>query len=168
VLERNDNYFRSKPIDVRKTEWTYQGKNYARITLYNYALEPINVTVTVDGLTNEKYTVPAAGGKGAYPGMKDFVKEVPSLPTTVSISYTYHGWTISQTLDFKANTVREDVNLDRAVTFLDAILLGAAFGSTPGALNWDARVDIKADGSINYLDGIMLGAYFGWPNIRPV
>jgi peptide/nickel transport system substrate-binding protein len=167
VLQRNDNYFRSKPIDLRKTEWTYKGKNYARITLYNYALEPITVTVTVDGLTSETYTVPAAGGKGAYPGMQDFVREVPSLPTTVSISYTYHGWTVSETKDFKANTVREDINLDKFVNVKDAVILGVAFGSKPGDLNWDARADVFYDGFVNVKDAVKLGVYFGWPNWAP-
>ncbi|MEM1589539.1 MAG: ABC transporter substrate-binding protein [Candidatus Bathyarchaeia archaeon] len=168
VLERNDNYFRSKPIDVRKTEWTYGGKNYVRATLYNYALEPITVRVKIGTLAEEEYVVPAAFGTpaGAYPGTVDIAKEVASLPTTVSISYTYHGWTVTGNFDFKANTIREDTNLDKTVNFLDGILLGAAFGSKPGDLNWDARVDIRTDGAINYLDGIMLGAYFGWPNIH--
>ncbi|MEM0121632.1 MAG: ABC transporter substrate-binding protein [Thermoprotei archaeon] len=167
VLERNDNYFRGKPIDIRKTEWTYGGKNYARVTLYNYALEPITVTVKVDDLTTETYTVPAASGSGAYPGIVDFFKEVPSLPTTVEISYTYHGWTVSGTFDFKANTVREDLNIDKFVNVKDAVILGTAFGSKPGALNWDARADIFYDGFVNVKDAVKLGVVFGWPNWKP-
>jgi ABC-type transport system substrate-binding protein len=168
VLKRNDNYFRGMPIDVRKTEWTYKGKNYARVTLYNFANEPITVTVKVDELTSNAYIVPAASGKGAYPGMVDFVTEVPSLPTTVSISYTYHGWAVSKpTMDFKANTVREDINLDKFVNVKDAVILGVAFGSKPGDLNWDARADVFYDGFVNVKDAVKLGVYFGWPNWAP-
>ena len=167
VLTRNDNYFRGKPVDIRKTTWSYEGKNYVRVTLYNYALEPLDVTVTVNDLTPETYTVPAAGGDGAYPGMVDFVKEVASLPVTVSISYTYHGWDVIVSGDYQANTVREDVNIDGFVNVKDAVLLGVAFGSKPGDLNWDARADIFYDGFINVKDAVKLGVYFGWPNWAP-
>jgi ABC-type transport system substrate-binding protein len=59
-------------------------------------------------------------------------------------------------------TIREDLNYDFAVNYLDAILLGAAFGATIGSPNWDSRADIKHDYFINYLDAIKLGAIFGW------
>jgi hypothetical protein len=60
-------------------------------------------------------------------------------------------------------TIREDTNLDISVNYLDAIIVGAAFGSAPGDTNWDVRADIKEDRVINYLDAILLGAKFGWP-----
>jgi PKD repeat protein len=54
-----------------------------------------------------------------------------------------------------------DINNDHIVNFLDAILLGAAFGSHPGDGNWDPRCDLNGDNIINFLDGIILGANFG-------
>lgn len=60
------------------------------------------------------------------------------------------------------STIPEDINLDFAVNFIDAIILGAAFGSIPGDANWDPRADILKDYVINFIDAIKLGAVFGW------
>jgi len=54
-----------------------------------------------------------------------------------------------------------DINGDGVVNFLDAILLGAAFGSTPGSPNWNPNADLNGDLVINFLDAIILGANFG-------
>jgi PKD repeat protein len=54
-----------------------------------------------------------------------------------------------------------DINGDGIVNYLDAILLGAAFGSQPGDPNWNLKADINGDGIVNYLDAIILGANFG-------
>jgi hypothetical protein len=160
---RNDQYFRNQPIDVRKTTWTYKGVNYVRVTLYNAALEPIDVTVN-----GTVYTVPAATSLGQYVGMKDFWLTATSLPAKLSVSYTYHGKSYSGTYDYYANTVREDTDCSGQVNYIDGIILGAAFSSKPGDLNWDVRADVKTDGFVNYLDGITLGAYFTWPSIKPI
>jgi hypothetical protein len=162
ALTRNDLYFRNQPIDVRKTTWSFAGKNYVRVTLYNAALEPI--AVTVNGTV---HTVPAATALGQYPGTYDFVLTATALPTTVTVSYTYHFRIYNDVYDYSANTVREDTDCSGFVNYLDAIILGAAFASKPGDLNWDVRADMKTDGHINYLDGIALGAYFSWPNMAP-
>jgi len=45
--------------------------------------------------------------------------------------------------------------------FLDAILVGAAFGSEPHDSNWNPNADINGDNVVNYLDAIILGANFG-------
>jgi hypothetical protein len=58
-------------------------------------------------------------------------------------------------------TIPGDANGDRTVNFLDAILLGAAFGSQPGDDNWNSNVDTNNDNHVNYLDAIILGANFG-------
>jgi peptide/nickel transport system substrate-binding protein len=196
-LTRNNNYFRNHPIDERCTKWaTWTGApapGYAiwdgtqwinpithlpitppatasiwkRVILYNYADEPMTVTLTVDGLPPDTVTVPKAGGNGAYPGTADKVFGPFDHEPTKTSSYTYHGWTITQTEDYYTNTIPEDTNIDQTVNFKDAIILGAAFGSKPGDLNWDLRADIKRDGVVNYLDAIKLGAFFGWPNWKP-
>jgi ABC-type transport system substrate-binding protein len=65
-------------------------------------------------------------------------------------------------------TIREDTDNNFIVNFLDAIILGAAFGSRPGpalpppAGVWDERADIDGNQFVNFLDAIRLGAQFGW------
>ncbi|RLI39315.1 hypothetical protein DRO69_14425, partial [Candidatus Bathyarchaeota archaeon] len=54
-----------------------------------------------------------------------------------------------------------DINGDGVVNYLDAILLGAAFGSKPGDPRWNPNADINGDETVNYLDAIILGANFG-------
>jgi len=163
ALTRNDLYFRNQPIDVRKTTWSFGGKNYVRVTLYNAALEAI--AVTVNGTV---CNVPAATTQGQYMGTYDFVLQATALPTELSVSYTYHGKAYSGNYDYNSNTVREDTDCNGFVNYIDGIVLGAAFTSKPGDLNWDVRADMKTDGYINYLDGIMLGSYFTWPNMAPI
>jgi ABC-type transport system substrate-binding protein len=162
-LTRNDNYFRQAPIDMRKTTWTYQGKNYVKINLYNYALEPINVTLT----KNERaiamlIPLPSAFGGGTYPGVWNGYFEVPSLPVTVNITYKYHNKSYTKSEDF-ANTIREDVNCDKFVNIKDAVLVNGAFGSEPGDLNWDERADIIQDGVVNIKDVVAVNYWYGWP-----
>jgi hypothetical protein len=54
-----------------------------------------------------------------------------------------------------------DINGDNVVNFLDASLLGAAWGSHPGDPNWNPRADLNNDGTVNFLDAIILSANFG-------
>jgi parallel beta-helix repeat protein len=57
--------------------------------------------------------------------------------------------------------VPPDMNGDHAVNFLDAIILGRAFGSKPGDLLWCPIADANNDLTINYIDAIVLGTNFG-------
>jgi parallel beta-helix repeat protein len=57
-------------------------------------------------------------------------------------------------------TIPGDINGDNFVNYLDGILLGSAFSSRPGELNWNPNADIDCNGFVNYLDGIILGANF--------
>jgi len=54
-----------------------------------------------------------------------------------------------------------DINDDGYVNYLDGILLGAAYGSTPNDPNWNPDADLNEDGYINYLDAIILGSNYG-------
>jgi outer membrane protein assembly factor BamB len=58
-------------------------------------------------------------------------------------------------------TIPADINGDHNVNFLDAIMLGMAFGSQPTSPNWNPNADLNCDYTINYLDTITLGVYFG-------
>jgi hypothetical protein len=64
-------------------------------------------------------------------------------------------------------TIREDLNLDFTVNFLDAIILGATFGKRFGEPGYDERGDINKDNVVNFLDAILLGAKFGWLCLSP-
>ena len=54
-----------------------------------------------------------------------------------------------------------DVNGDKKVNILDAILLANAFGSKPGSPNWNPRADFNNDNVVNILDAIILANNFG-------
>jgi hypothetical protein len=54
-----------------------------------------------------------------------------------------------------------DMNADGTVNYLDAIILGAAWGSIKGDPGFDKRADLNYDDSINYLDSAILGANYG-------
>jgi parallel beta-helix repeat protein len=54
-----------------------------------------------------------------------------------------------------------DLNQDRTVDILDAILIAAAFGSYPGHLHWNSLADLNQDNKINILDMILLASNFG-------
>ena len=54
-----------------------------------------------------------------------------------------------------------DVNGDGTVDIYDAILLAAAFNSTPGSRNWNPNADINGDGVVDIYDAIILAAHFG-------
>jgi hypothetical protein len=54
-----------------------------------------------------------------------------------------------------------DLNGDGTVDISDAIILSAAFDSTPGAPNWNPAADLNGDGTVDILDAIMLAAAFG-------
>ncbi len=54
-----------------------------------------------------------------------------------------------------------DVNEDGIVDIYDAILLGLAFGSSPGEPGWNVRCDFNRDGIVDIFDAIILGNNFG-------
>jgi parallel beta-helix repeat protein len=80
-----------------------------------------------------------------------------------------YAWPIDNESDLSDNTFTDgsvlvvtpgDIDGNGFVNYLDGILLGAAFSSTPGDTNWNANADINSDDYVNYLDGIILGANF--------
>ncbi len=62
-------------------------------------------------------------------------------------------------------TIPGDINGDKKVNILDAIMLANAFASRPGDLNWNPDADINGDNVVNILDAILLAGHFGesWP-----
>jgi parallel beta-helix repeat protein len=62
-------------------------------------------------------------------------------------------------------TIPGDVNGDRRVNVLDAILIANSFNSKPGDANWNPNADINCDDRVNILDCIVLAGHFNqsWP-----
>jgi hypothetical protein len=58
-----------------------------------------------------------------------------------------------------------DINGDGNVDIYDAILLAAAYGSTPGTPNWNPNADINGDGIVDIYDAIILAANFGQTSV---
>jgi hypothetical protein len=54
-----------------------------------------------------------------------------------------------------------DINGDGVVDIYDAILLAAAYGSTPGTPNWNPNADINGDGIVDIYDAVILAGNFG-------
>jgi len=54
-----------------------------------------------------------------------------------------------------------DINGDGTVDIYDAIILAAAFGSSPGNPNWNPAADLNGAGLIDIYDAIILSSHFG-------
>ena len=57
-------------------------------------------------------------------------------------------------------TIPGDVNGDRRVNVLDAILIANSFNSKPGDTNWNPNADVDCDDKVNILDCIVLAGHF--------
>jgi len=79
---------------------------------------------------------------------------------TVFVASFYQGYKATKTTSYQV-ILLGDINNDLYVNVKDAVLLGVAFGSEPGDLNWDARADLNKDGYINIKDAVILGTNFG-------
>ena len=58
-------------------------------------------------------------------------------------------------------TIPGDINGDKTVNILDAILVSKAFGARPASPNWSPNADTNDDGLVNLLDAISLAGTFG-------
>jgi hypothetical protein len=141
----------------------------------------IRVTVLNEGTFTENVTVNAYANLTIV-ATAQITNLAPSAQITVNLTwyttgFTKGNYTISAHAvpesgdgDTSDNTFTDgwvlvvkpgDINGDKAVNFLDAILLGSAFGSKPGDTNWNPNSDLNEDEFINFLDAIILGAWFG-------
>ncbi|MCZ2808939.1 MAG: hypothetical protein O2V44_06265 [Candidatus Bathyarchaeota archaeon] len=83
---------------------------------------------------------------------------------SIYASSNYEGEGISSSINFIAipgSPLQGDVNWDGIVDIYDAILLGLAFGSSPGEPGWNVRCDFNTDDIIDIYDAIILGNNFG-------
>jgi hypothetical protein len=67
--------------------------------------------------------------------------------------------------DWVLVTIPGDINGDKKVNVLDAIVLSNAFNAKPEDPNWNPNADVNGDNKVNILDCIVLANHFGqhWP-----
>lgn len=62
----------------------------------------------------------------------------------------------------KVLSMLEDVNQDGVIDILDLVVVGKAFGSTPGNPGWDSLANVKSDDQvIDIFDLVMVAKIFG-------
>jgi hypothetical protein len=77
--------------------------------------------------------------------------------------HTYEEGTIIDEYQFPIYvTIAEDVNYDYVVDIFDLVILGLAFGSSPGDANWDSRGDLVKDFVVDIFDVVRVAFRFGW------
>ncbi len=58
-------------------------------------------------------------------------------------------------------TVMGDVNEDKTVNILDAVVLALAWGSEPSESHWNVAADLNHDDNVDILDGVRIGLHWG-------
>jgi hypothetical protein len=133
--------------------------NYPRNSGLPYCPErTVSFTVTASSTYNSQFSLLQAG---IYQTSYYIPSQQARLGNfTAYVSAYYRGITATASTTFKV-ILKGDINNDKTVNFLDAILLGAAYGAGPEDPNWNPNADLNHDNIINYLDAIILGANYG-------
>jgi hypothetical protein len=166
----------SAPHDIAVTNIilgkTVVGQNYAG-----------NITVTIENHGNyeEAFNVSAYANLAEIATIKN-VTLTNGMSTIITFTWNTSGfskgnytisayaWPVQGETYTADNTLVDgwayvsipgDVNVDRRVNILDAIILAGAFGSSPGHPSWKPNIDINGDGRVNILDAIILSGHFG-------
>jgi endoglucanase len=58
-------------------------------------------------------------------------------------------------------TIPGDINGDFKVDLKDLVILANAYGSTPGAPNWNPNADINGNGQVGLSDLVILAQHYG-------
>ena len=77
--------------------------------------------------------------------------DIPSGFSSFSFNIVFEGGTY----------LLGDINHDGVVDIHDLVILAAAYGSTPGAPNWNPAADLNKDGVVNLLDLQILANEYG-------
>lgn len=156
------------PIDtiVPSTTETYVGRVVdVTVVVKNFGIDTVNFTVKVyydDTLF----------------GTFDVINLAPQTSANITFTWDTHGISPGHSYTLKAratalpyevstnyNAVTDgsvkikivgDVNNDDVVDINDLIAWDQAYGSTPGAPNWNLQADINGDGIVNKEDGILI------------
>jgi hypothetical protein len=138
----------------------------------NLTLTFANVTAAGIVVANATPTVPAPPLDLVGPYYTITVTASFSGNVTVSIAFDGSNMTDAQKSGLQMmqyTPIPGDINGDGTVDVYDAILLAAAYGSTPGSSNWNPSADINGDGIVDIYDAIILAAHYGqtanWVNI---
>ena len=87
-----------------------------------------------------------------------------TVEVTQSLNISPHTKTISNfsfDLTFEGRTyILGDINGDGTVDIFDALLLAAAYGSTPQDQRWNPNADLNRDGTVDIFDAIILSTRF--------
>jgi PKD repeat protein len=136
---------RTVTFDASGTKLGWNGTAHPPIVSYRWDFGDGNITIRTTATITHVYKI-----DGDFP-VNLTVTDAEELQDDVTAIVTVSP--VSQ--------LPGDINGDGVVNYLDAILLGAAFGSTPDDPNWNPNADLNGDNTINYLDAIILGANFG-------
>jgi hypothetical protein len=125
-----------------------------KLTVYTNttAIDTKEITLTSQSAKNVTFTWNTTGlPKGKY-SISAIAEPILGEVNTADNTFEYYWVKVK---------MPGNINGDSMVNFLDAILLGAAFGSAPGGIDWNSNADINCDVYVNFLDAIILGTNFG-------
>lgn len=148
-------------------------------TTETYVGRVVDVTVVVKnfGIRTVNFTVKVYYDDTLF-GIFDVINLAPQASANITFTWDTHGISPSHSYTLKAratalpyevstnhNVVTDgsvkikivgDVNNDDVVDINDLIAWDQAYGSTPGAPNWNPQADINGDGIVNKEDGILI------------
>jgi outer membrane protein assembly factor BamB len=137
---------------------TFNVTAYANTTMIDSVS---NVTLTAGSSQIILFTWDTIGlAKGNYT-ISAVANTVQGETDTTDNTYV-NGW-VFISIPGDINNIEPEGKPDGVVNYLDAIVLGYAFGSQPGDPNWNPNADINNDkgNPVNFLDAILLGGAFG-------
>jgi len=138
-------------------------------------LADINATVANEGSTAESFTITVYANSTAL-GTTTVNNLAPGANITVTVAtwntttWAYGHYLLTAATNASAQTftselavwvvIPGDINGDGTADIFDAILLSAAFNSSPGSANWNPNADINCDGLVDIFDAIILSGSF--------
>ncbi|KNY27286.1 glycoside hydrolase family 9 protein [Pseudobacteroides cellulosolvens] len=107
-----------------------------------------------------------AGIKGKPP-QKCFIDHIESWSSNeITINWNAPLVWVTEFLDEVGGSitesVKEDINKDKAVNMMDVAMMAKAFGGVAGDTLYDSKCDLDGDGSINMNDVVILAKKFGF------
>ena len=138
-------------------------------------LADINATVANEGPVAENFTITVFANSTAL-GTTTVNNLAPGANITVTVAtwnttnWIYGHYFLTATTNASIQTFKSelavwivipgDINGDGTVDIYDAIILSAAFNSSPGGTTWNPNADINCDNVIDIYDAILLSAQF--------
>jgi hypothetical protein len=113
---------------------------------------------------------------GSAQGTPTYISPPPqgTYITILNIHYTSHStgnYTIVVTAQYMGSyatqskkifvSILGDINMDGTVNLQDLVLLAKAYGSKPGAPNWNPKADLDGNGAVGLSDLVLLAKNYG-------